>query len=70
MFFVLYRAMDNTLGPRDLRNCRKSTRIWTSEGWVVDRTNLSECKQLDSRRTFDLTIDQGLNPDPFEDVGG
>ena len=70
MILVFNRAMDNTLGPRDLRNCRKSTRIWTSEGWVVDRTNLSECKQLDSRRTFDLTIDQGLNPDPFEDVGG
>ena len=69
MFSVLYRAMDNTLGPRDLRNCRKSTRIWTSEGWVVDKTNLAECKKLRARRDFDLMIDD-LNTDPGMDVGG
>ena len=69
MFSVVYRAMDNTLGPRDLRNCRKSTRIWTSKGWVVDQSNLAECKNLRARRDFDLTI-ENLNPDVDMDVGG
>jgi len=65
MFSVVQRMvslerMDNTIGPRDLDDCKKATRVWTSEGWVKNPAKLAECNSLRDQRDFNHSLEQGL----------
>ena len=54
------RGIDDTLGPRDLDDCKTATRIWTDNGWVENPAKLAECNALRDRRDFNLKLQQGL----------
>lgn len=53
-------AADDTIGPRDLDDCKQATRIWTGNGWVENPAKLAECNALRDRRDFDRKLEQGL----------
>ncbi len=52
--------MDDTIGPRDLDDCKKATRVWNDHGWVDNRAKLAECNALRDRRDFNLKLEQAL----------
>lgn len=51
---------DDTIGPRDLSNCGKAARYWTSDGWRENEARLNECEKLRDQAHFEDRLVSGL----------
>ena len=51
---------DKTIGPRDLSDCGRASRYWTSEGWRENTPKLHECDELRNMKAFNDKLLSGL----------
>jgi hypothetical protein len=55
---------DKTIGPRDLKDCPRASRFWTSEGWRENVPKEHECVELRNQKAFEDRLQAGLAAHP------